>query len=205
MSDADRILSEFMHAWEAGQAPDPDEYLDRAPPGEQHELSQQIRTYLAIAPEPAYSEAAWARLCDDPAALRAGAMALGEPEGWPSLLPRLRARAGLSLREVAERLGVSRPEKAERYLRDMEAGTHDPRRVTRRALEALGRVLGVSAETLAWTGGGGGPSPALLRSASPEGVQPVDYSVEELAELGTTSAEDWDDSDDLFCGGRDAA
>ena len=71
------------------------------------ELSQRIRTYLMLAPEPTYDAPTWNRLAMDPAAVRAAAWPLGEPEPWPSLLPRLRSRAGLTWADVAARLGVS--------------------------------------------------------------------------------------------------
>ena len=209
MSDPDRILSEFMRAWEAGAVPDPDEYLDRVPVEQQAGLSEQIRTYLLVAPEPEYDAPTWSRLAADPAAVRAAAWPLAEPEPWPSLLPRLRTRAGLSWADVAGRLGVSRPERAERYLRDMERGEHDPRRVTRRALDALARIFGVPADALAWTGGGTAPAPALLRSSAPAPVSgeaggPPDVdALEVIADMALTEADDWDDSDELFLAGRD--
>lgn len=199
MSDPDRILDEFMRAWEAGQTPDPDAYLDRAAPDRQLELSEAIRAYLLVAPEPVYDEATWARLSLDPAAIRAAEMPLGEPEPWASLLPRLRERAGVTWAEVARRLGVSRPERAEEYLVAMERGDHDPMRVTSRALDAIGRILGVPSDALAWRGSQ--PGPALLRAATQ--APPSVDALEVIADMGMTDAGDWDDSDDLFFAGRD--
>jgi transcriptional regulator with XRE-family HTH domain len=199
MTDPDRILADFTRAWEAGELPDPDAFLARARADEQGPLSERIRAYLAVAPEPDYDDAAWARLAADPAARRAAEFPLGAPEPWPTLLPRLRARAGLTWAEVARGLGVARPERAERYLVAMERGDHEPRRVTRRALDALGRALGVPAETLAWTGGP--PQPALLRAAA-AGPPPLE-ELELIADLATRDADDWDDADLLFLGGRD--
>jgi transcriptional regulator with XRE-family HTH domain len=203
MSDLERTLTDFMRAWEAGRTPDPDDYLERVPPADRPELSERIRTYLMVAPEPDYDDAAWERLAAAPAAVRALQMPLGDPEPWPSLLPRLRARAGLSWREVAQRLGVQRPDKAAGYLEAMERGEHDPRRVTRRALDGLGRILGVPADALAWTGPGGATTAgAVLRSSAPASAD-IDMLLT-LADLATLSADDWDDSDDLFMAGRDA-
>lgn len=207
--DGDRILEEFMAAWEAGRSPDPDAYVDRAAEAEQVELSERIRTYLMVAPDPVYDEMAWAAAAADPVAARAAEIPLGDPEPWPALLPRLRARAGMSWADVARGLGVSRPEKAEGYLVAMERGEHDPRRVTSRALEALGRLLGVPAEALGWTGGG--PPPALLRAAAPAPAAggsaapppaPDLSALEEIAERVSRPAHDWDDADELFLGGR---
>jgi hypothetical protein len=73
--------------------------------------------------------------------------------------------------------------------------------VSRRALDALGRILGVPADALAWSGPGPQPAGAVLRAtnAAPAGVD----RLARLAELATTDADDWDDADDLFLGGRD--
>jgi transcriptional regulator with XRE-family HTH domain len=204
MSDADRILTEFMQAWEAGRRPEPDAFIDRAPRDQRHGLSKDIQTYLMIAPEPEYDEESWAALAASPAAARALEIPLGEPEPWPSLLPRLRARLGLGWSDVARRLEVSRPEKAERYLEAMERGEHDPRRVTRRALERLGQIFAVPADALAWMGPAGpAPAGAVLRSSVPSVPADVD-ALAYLAELATTDADEWDDSDALFLGGRES-
>lgn len=197
-------LSQFIRAWEAGERPDPDAYVDRVPVAERHALSRQILDYLEVAPEPEYDAAGLAALAADPAAARAAEIPLGGPEPWPSLLPRLRARAGVTWADVARSLGVSRPERAEGYLAAMEAGSHEPRRVTRRALDAIARALSVPVDALAWTGPE--PAPALLRAPAPAaaaGPPPSLKSLETLADLATTDADDWDDADLLFLGGRD--
>jgi transcriptional regulator with XRE-family HTH domain len=204
MTDPQRILNDFARAWEAGDVPDPDDYLARADPADRASLSGQLRAYLAAAPEPEYGAATWSTLAADPAAVRAAELPLGAPEPWPSLLPRLRARAGLTWADVARTLGVQRPERAERYLLAMERGEHPPQRVTRRALEALGRALGVPADALAWTGAP--PKPALLRGGSAlpaAAAAPVPLQeLEQLADLATRDAAEWDDADQLFLGGR---
>ncbi len=194
-------LHDFTRAWEAGEMPDPDAFLSRVPADEQPALSARIREYLAVAPEPEYSEAAWAALAADPAAARAAAIPLGEPEPWPTLLPRLRARAQTTWAEVARSLGVKRPERAERYLVAMERGEHEPARVTRRALDALGRALDVPVDALLWTG----PPPAAMFRAAAAAPAPA-AALEELgrlADLATRDADDFDDADLLFLGGRD--
>jgi transcriptional regulator with XRE-family HTH domain len=201
--DVDRILTEFMQAWEAGGTPEPDDYLDRVPPERQAELSEQLRTYLMVAPEPDYDAGTWDRLAASPAVTRAMEIPLAGPEPWPALLPRLRERAGVGWADVAQRLGVRSPDKAQGYLEAMERGEHDPRRVTRRALDALARILGVPADALAWTGPGGAtPAGVVLRSSAPATADLDTLST--LADLAATDADDWDDSDDLFLGGRDA-
>ena len=193
----------FARAWEAGELPDPDAYLSRVPPDERVALSERIRDYLAVAPEPEWDDATWSGLAADPAAARALEIPLAEPEPWPSLLPRLRARARVSWRDVARSLGVARPERAEAYLVAMERGEHEPARVTRRALAAIGRALDVPVEALLWTGP---PPAAMLRVAAPAAAAPPPGTLEELdrlADLATRDADDFDDADLLFLGGRE--
>lgn len=195
-------LEAFARAWEAGRVPDPDDYLERVPLSERAALSERLRTYLLTAPEPEYSEATWEALAADPAVARAAALPLGDPEPWPTLLPRLRARARVSWAEVAGSLGVSRPDRAEDYLEAMERGEHAPARVTRRALAAIARALDVPADALAWTGP---PPAALLRAPAAAGAL-APSALEELdriADLATRDADAFDDVELLFCGGRE--
>lgn len=202
MTDTDPVLSEFIRAWERGALPDVDDYLARVAPEQRDELSDQITTYLMLAPEPEYDEADWQRLAADPVAQRVAASTLEEPEPWPSLLPRLRERAGRSWRQIAERLGVSSPERAARYLEKMESGEHDPQRVSETLLERLGKALEVSTDALSWRGGPAAAAPALYRAAAPAPSEPPSH-LEVLADLAMTPAAAWDDVDELFLGGRD--
>lgn len=192
----------FARAWEAGELPDPDAYLSQARPAERAELSERIRAYLAVAPEPEWDDDAWSQLAADPAVARALEIPLTEPEPWPSLLPRLRARARVTWAEVARSLGVTRPERAQEYLEAMERGEHEPARVTRRALDAIGRALDVPVEALLWTGPP--PKPAMFRAASPVAASPGTLEeLDRIADLATRDAGDFDDADLLFCGGRE--
>src|SRR5215212_349349 len=148
MTDVAHILGEFIAAWNAGQRPRLDAYLDRVPAEDQDELADQIQTFLMIAPEPDYDEKSWAEMSSHPSVAHVAAASM-EPEPWPSLLPRLRARVGLTIAQVVENLKVSGDRaKAERLLAQMESGELDPRRPSRTLLERLGRILGVSAQTL---------------------------------------------------------
>lgn len=153
MTNVAHILGEFIAAWNAGQRPRLAAYLERVPPAERDDLADQIETFLMLAAEPEYTAEAWAEMTSDPAVRAAAEAAFAEAEPWPSLLPRLRERAGVTWSYVAERLAqrfdfAGREEKATRYLEDMESGQLEPRRVSRRLLDALGELLGASAETL---------------------------------------------------------
>ena len=102
MTDPDRILSEFIDAWRAGERPDAGAYVDRAPPGARPELARTIEVFLTLAPEPEYDAAAWATLTADPAVARiTAAVESDDAESWSALLPRLRERRGLSLDALA--------------------------------------------------------------------------------------------------------
>ena len=64
---------------------------------------------------------------------------------WPQLVSRLRARAGLSVRDVAarivERFGLRSEDtgRTEGYLEQLERGALEPSRVSYRLLDVLGR------------------------------------------------------------------
>jgi hypothetical protein len=89
MSKIDHVFIEFTQAWERGDMPGVDEFLTRVMPEDRNELSEQIATYLMIAPEPRYDEGAWERLRSDPVAQQLAALLQPEPRPRPSSLPRV--------------------------------------------------------------------------------------------------------------------
>jgi hypothetical protein len=210
-ADLDRILSDFMDAWNAGRRPDVGDFLSRVPPGpERAELADQITTWLTWAPTPDYDDATYDEIASEPL-VREVVAAVEQPAGlWPALLARLRRRSRMSTADVAsaisEPLGIAgREEKAARYLDDMESGRLDPAGVSRRVLEVLARVLGVrdsdlaAAGDLGWSPRAGG---ALMR-ADPDVVAEATPHLELLAEaMAAPSQERWDEVDELFRGGR---
>jgi len=153
MTDPDRILSEFIDAWTAGQQPEPMDYIERAPADARDALADEIATYLAHAPTPDYSADVLAELMADPAVVELSNAIESDHGLWPTLLPRLRRRASLDRAELAARLAAGlgiegREADTEKYLAEMERGTLDPRGVSQRALNALGRILGVRPDAL---------------------------------------------------------
>jgi transcriptional regulator with XRE-family HTH domain len=201
MSDVATVLGEFVAAWSAGERPRPASYLERVAPAERDELGEQIETFLLLAPEPMYPEAAWGEMTADPGVTAIAAAAM-VPEPWPSLLPRLRQRAGLTLAQVAGRLGLpaEQQRKAERLLHRMEAGRLDPRRPTRTLLQRLADVFGVAPAALDWRGSRPAAPAALYRAA---GDTPPRRRLDLLAEGLLTEADAWDEVDELFLGGRE--
>ena len=204
MTDVAHTLGEFIAAWNAGERPRVETYLDRVAPADRDELADQIETFLLVAPEPEYSTDTWSQMTADPM-VAAAASAAFEAEAWTSLLPRLRERAGVTWAQVAERLGVSNRAKAVEQLEAMEAGRLDPAMPSRTLLERLADVFGVSAETLDWRGSGyfGAPQAAagVFRASAPASEH--ERRLEYLADALLSEDQEWDDVDELFLGGRD--
>ena len=106
MSTPEQILSDFIDAWNAGRRPRVRDFLARVPDGpERDELADQITTWLEVAPTPDYDEATRAAIRAEPAVARLLDAADADAGLWPTLLPPLRERAGLS---VARPRGAAR-------------------------------------------------------------------------------------------------
>jgi transcriptional regulator with XRE-family HTH domain len=207
MTDVAHILGEFIAAWNAGQRPRMAAYLERVPPAERDDLADQIETFLMVAPEPEYSVEDWAEMTADPMVARVAeaAFAPAEAEPWPSLLPRLRERAGVSWGQVAERLGFRDRERATDLLEQMERGELDPRRPTWSLLDRLAKVLGVSPQSLDWRGGLSRPAaPAALGALRAD--DPDTEAREQLDTAAEMFLEDDREPDEVereFLGGRE--
>lgn len=209
MVSIDRVLSEFIDDWNAGRRPQVDAYLQRVPDEERAELADQLTTWLEIAPTPAYDEAARAQISSEPAA-RAAIDAMASDAGlWPQLLPRLRQRASLSVRELAGKLaaaiglGSNDEPKTADYLEQLERGSLDPGRVSRTVIEKLAGILRVDPSLLDQAGGPTFRPAPMFRTAKPASPGTV-RNMEVLADMLTAKApaEDWDEVDQLFLGGR---
>ena len=208
---SDRVLSQFIDAWNAGLRPDVDAYLERVPAEERPELAEALSSFLTWAPAPDSGGAALDAIAAEPAVVAATSPAL-----WPALLPPLRRRAALSTRELAARvvellrLPAGSTAKTERYLARMEAGELEPAGVSRRLLEGLGRILGIPAAELEAAGdlsalrapAPPAAAPARFRAA-PGAADAVREDLEILADaLSAAPADEWDEVDVLFRGGR---
>src|SRR4051794_32786874 len=125
-TDRERVLSEFIDAWNAGRRPDVDAFLERAPEAERAALAEAIASFLTWAPTPDYDAATLRQIAAEPI-VREALGATRQPAGlWPSLLPRLRARASVTTGQLASRLvqALALPAgsegKTEGYLEQME-------------------------------------------------------------------------------------
>jgi transcriptional regulator with XRE-family HTH domain len=199
----DRVLSDYMDAWNAGRRPDVDAYLERVPEAERDELAGRLEAWLAIAPTPAYPAAARRAIRADPrlrVALaevasdepRAGAET---PRAGAASLRALRRRAGLGLDELAARVvaafGLAGQEaRAAGYLERLEHGELDESGLSRRLLKVLADALGADLRPAA-------PAPAMLFRGEGESL------ARELEELSRAALEPApkDELDRLFTGG----
>jgi len=210
----DQALSDFIDAWNAGRRPRVLDFLERVPDGpEREQLADQITTWLEVAPTPDYDEPTRAEIRAEPIVQRVFA-AVGDDAGlWPDVMPRLRERAGLSLRELAarvlERFELDDADRAVAYLARLERGELEPARVSRRLLDALGETLGASGRTLrdaATFGSGLRPVTAggtLFRADEGAGEQ-VARDIAALSRAAMTPAPPpMDELDRLFTGGPD--
>src|SRR3954471_20979474 len=134
MPPADRILSDFIDAWNAGRRPDLDEHLARADDADREQLLADITAFVAFAPTPDYDAAAPpAATRAEPAVAAATAAATTRGGLWPALLPRLRERSALTTAQLAaglvDALGLpsDRAPKARGYVEQLEAGELEPR------------------------------------------------------------------------------
>jgi transcriptional regulator with XRE-family HTH domain len=205
MSQTDQVLSDFIDAWNAGRRPRVREYLSRVSQGDRDELADAISTWLATAPTPAYDDAARAAIRAEPVVERV----LADEGAWPSLLPELRSRAGLSVRDLAarlvERFSLGDVDRAETYVEQMERGALGPDRVSRRLLDALGGLLGVSGASLSDIGLRPAAAGATLFRADEDHGEWIAHDIDALSRAAMAPAPPpMDELDRLFLGGPDA-
>jgi Helix-turn-helix domain len=207
--DPDRVLSDFIDAWNAGRRPDVDEHLARVDAAQRDELAGDIAAFVAFAPTPDYDDAALAAIRAEPAVAAAAAAARSAGGLWPALLPRLRERAALSTAQLAAAvvaalgLPADREPKTRGYLERLEAGALEPRGLSGRVLDALARLLGVPRDDLEAAGAFGAPAaaPALFRAEGPA-AEALRDELDVIADaLAAPAGGDWDEVDELFRGG----
>jgi hypothetical protein len=207
--DPDRILSDFIDAWNAGRRPDLDEHVARAAEPDREQLLADITAFVAFAPTPDYDDAALAAIRAEPVVASAAAAATAPGGLWPALLPRLRERAALSTSQLAGQLvgalGLpsDRTPKTRGYLEQLEAGELEPRGLSGRLLDALARLLGVPRDDLEAAGAFGGPAaaPALFRAEGPA-AEALRDDLDVIADaLAAPAGGEWADVDELFRGG----
>ena len=216
MTAVAELFAEYVFAERAGEG-DPRPFLSRADPSEREALVEMIDSYLAQA-----SGREWDRKAFE----GSPAQALVEPltralngvsGTWPVLLPSLRQRARIKRADLvdtlARKLGFPKQQAlVGEYYHGMEYGTVQADGVNQRVLDALGDVLGTSADALRSAGelmGGGEPKlndAVFMRKASMEPFEDsgADSDIAELSEVveDRTPDADRDAVVDLFTGGQ---
>jgi hypothetical protein len=198
----DELFDRYKAAFEAGEASDPQPFLEQVSGADRRELEALVDGFLARGARRRYTPEAFAAAQASPLAQRVMA---GASETWPVLLPKARDRAGILRSDLvtglAEALGVSgRRDKVERYYHQMEKGLLEPSGVSDRVLDALSGIVGVSKERLRAAARPVTPPPvgaAFARVAS----APAPRARRAMA---SPEAPEWDEVDELFRGGRSA-
>jgi hypothetical protein len=200
MQDVNRLIAEYKEAYRAGQG-DPRPFLERAAPADRALLAALIDAFLEDAPRRDFSEddSAAGAVAEEVQRTLAGASGL-----WPALLPRLRGRARLRRAEVvsqlAARLGAhGQQDKVGLYYHQMEQGLLPESGVSDTVLEALGRIVGYTAEALRKAG----RLPAAGPPRADEEAVFARATYGEPAEPAGAAPRpgEWDEVDRLFRGG----
>ncbi len=212
MSDVDRLLSEYIEEHRSGGTADPVEYVQRLEGTERAELESLIDGYLARAPRRRWNAEAFQGSAAEAMAESLEKSLDGVAGLWPAALPSLRERAQLKRADLVARLaaalGVSgREEKVADYYHRMEQGTLPASGVSDRVLDALGKLVGVSAAALRRAGqaaaepGAAAPgAPAVFARTTRVDVELADLAAGAPADA-ERRGEEPDEVDRLFTGG----
>jgi hypothetical protein len=199
MDELNTLLEEYKQAFRAGEG-DPRPFVARAAPADRALLAALIDAFLEEAPRRGHSEGGPAEaVTDEVHRTLAGASGL-----WPALLPRLRGRARLRRAELvsqlAARLGAQgEQEKVGLYYHQMEQGLLPESGVSDTVLEALGRIVGYTAEALRKAGQLPAPGPPRTDEGAAFARATYGEPAEPAAAAPRTEA--WDEVDRLFRGG----
>jgi hypothetical protein len=221
VTDPQQLFREFADRYAAEESADPREYLARAEGTDREELRALIDGFLERAPRREWDAAAFRGSMAERAverageaeeeAAEAGAAAAPEPAGaWPEVLPELRHRARLKRSEVVERLAAAlgfsdREARVGEYYHRMEQGLLTPSGVSSRVLEALGGIVGASAEALRGAGemgeAGAAGGEVFARVGGPTDQASPDVAGEVDASAADATPAPPDELDRLFTGG----
>jgi hypothetical protein len=206
MISVERLFAQYTAEHQAGGAAGPRAYLARAAPAQRTQLAALIDAYLSRAPRRPFDPSDFAgstaeRTVDELQRALAGQAGL-----WPALLPALRDRAGLKRAELVQRLSAAlgvagQSEKVAGYYHEMEQGRLASERVSDRVLDALGQIVGESADALRSAGRAITPGPPFLDSGAAFArhafAEPREPAAEPPPE---TPPPGWDEVDWLFRG-----
>jgi hypothetical protein len=208
MTQVDELLREYKQAHRAGSG-DPRPFLSRAPAADRAVLAALIEGYLEDAPRREFDREEFLESAAAPVAEGVQRSLAGAGGLWPALLPRLRAQARVKradlVRELAARLGAeSQQDKVAGYYHEMEQGLLPAEGVSDTVLEALGKIVGVAAESLRKAGSLPAPGPPRMDEATVftrRALAAADVAAPPMAaQTVEDEAEEWDEIDRLFRG-----
>jgi hypothetical protein len=207
MTSLDELFAEYLAAEQRGERPDLAGLLDRAG-AEREQLADLIDAHLALA-EPRPDEADIERLAADP-------RLAPPPLAWPDVLVaarrRLRLTRGAAVERLAGLLGIGGPPgraRVEERYHELETGQLDPRGVSDRLVDALGRLYPDAVEALARTRSQAAGAFAPPRAAYHRAAGPPPAAAAAAPDPETTSARERRDPevervDELFGAGDGA-
>jgi hypothetical protein len=209
MTQVDELLREYKQAHRAGSG-DPRPFLSRAPAADRAVLAALIEGYLENTPRREFDREEFLESAAAPVAEGVQRSLAGAGGLWPALLPRLRAQARVKradlVRELAARLGAeSQQEKVAGYYHEMEQGLLPAEGVSDTVLEALGKIVGVAAESLRKAGSLPAPGPSRMDEAAVftrmARAAPDTAAAPPVAgQAADEATEEWDEVDRLFRG-----
>ena len=213
MTNVDTLLKEYIAAHRAGDEADPRDWLMRVEGRERALLAAMIDGYLERAPAPEWDPEAFRQSGLAPLAERVDLALQGQAGTWPAVLPSLSHKARLKRSDLVARLAAAlgvpdQQEKVGSYYHEMERGLLPAEGVHDRVLEALGPILGHSAEALRAAGRAIAPgavgdvsgAAAFARETRPD----PDFAAPAVSSPPPSPAageDDWDEVDRLFRGG----
>jgi hypothetical protein len=211
MAEPRELRDEFAAAFEAGEGPNPRDFVERASAAERQETEALIDRYLMTAPRRKWDPVAYEHSLAKVAVDQVLESMEGVSGTWPELLPALRKRARIMRRDLVERLartlgfGEERQvEKIERYYNGMEHGLVPAEGVSARVIDALAGILGADAERIRQAGSRGQTSPGEVDAVyarlavADEAYADADAPAAAAAER---APEQPDEIDRLFTGG----
>ena len=217
MTDADRLLRDYVKRFESGGDTDPTDLLEQLSGSERRRLSELIDGYLEnAAPGQEWDAGAFEGSLAERASNLVAESWSDEAGELPHELVSLRTRRKLKRSELvarlAETLGVaSQEQKVAAYYHGLERGTLPWAAVSDRVFDALAGILDTSADALRKAGSsiapsaGGEPDPAFARLTRPAPAAADETTQDETAAgpggRQAAEEEDWDEVDRLFMGG----
>ena len=209
MTDLDRVFAEYVTEHQASGEADPREYLSRVSHAERAELGALIDAYLARAPRQPFDKASFRGSSAERTVDELERAIAGQAGLWPALLPSLRDRAGLKRSALVERLAAAlgakdRQDKVAGYYHQMEQGLLPAWAVSDRVLEALGQIVGETAQALREAGRGlrpPGEGPATTPAAAFARRAHAEAASAPPPEAPAAQEGQWDEVDELFRGG----